>query len=107
MRWVVPRANRWHICKLCHDDIGHFGLKKNKCKDKGIKHMQNAIATPRANVQCKRFNRTVLRALAAINGGMEDNMWDTQVNAVQRGLNGTVPRALCVTPAEALFGCKP
>jgi hypothetical protein len=33
-KWVVPRANRWQICKLCHDDIGHFGLEKTLAKIK-------------------------------------------------------------------------
>nr|CAI5841865.1 unnamed protein product [Callosobruchus analis] len=26
--WVFPKICRWQICKLCHDDNGHFGLKK-------------------------------------------------------------------------------
>jgi hypothetical protein len=26
--WVVPRSCRWQICRLCHDEAGHFGLEK-------------------------------------------------------------------------------
>lgn len=26
--WVVPKASRWQICKLCHDDSGYFGFVK-------------------------------------------------------------------------------
>uniref|UniRef100_V5GUH8 Integrase catalytic domain-containing protein n=1 Tax=Anoplophora glabripennis TaxID=217634 RepID=V5GUH8_ANOGL len=37
------------------------------CLDLGIKHIQNAVATPRANRQCERVNCTVLGALAALN----------------------------------------
>lgn len=235
IKWLVPRANRWQICKLCHDDIGHFGFektlakikenywfsgmhrfvkkyvnaclnclyyktpsgrkpgqlhpidkvsvpyhtvhidhlgpfiksrKKNTqllviidgfskfsiiepvrstkakyviralediinifgvpvrvisdrgsaftshsfktfCTEYGIKHVLNAVATPRANGQCERFNRTILSSLAAMNGGCEDDKWDVHVKAVQRGLNGTVHRVLGTTPAEVLFGCKP
>jgi transposase InsO family protein len=234
-KWVVPRANRWQICKLCHDDIGHFGLektlakikenywfagmrqfvkkyveaclnclyykaptgrkpgllhpiqkvaipfhtihmdhlgpfirsrKKNTqllvivdgftkftiiepvrstkvkyviraledvinifgvpvrvitdrgsaftsrsfatfCAEYGVKHILNAVATPRANGQCERFNRTILSSLAAMNGGCEDTKWDIHVKAVQRGLNGTIHKTLGTTPAEVLFGCKP
>ena len=82
----------------------HF---RSFCLEYGIKHVQNAVATPRANGQCERFNRTILSSLAALNGGMEDDQWDTQVKTVQRGINGTKHRVLGVTPSEALFGCKP
>nr|CAI5862411.1 unnamed protein product [Callosobruchus analis] len=27
--WVGPKAFGWQICKLCHDDNGHFGLEKD------------------------------------------------------------------------------
>lgn len=235
VKWVVPKANRWQICKLCHDDIGHFGVEKTLakiqenywfagmrrfvtkyvtsclnclyyktpsgrkpgelhpidkitvpfhtlhidhlepfvkskkghtqllvivdgftkfciiepvrstkakyviramqnivdifgvpvriisdrgsaftsrtfkmfCLDYGIKHVQNAVATPRANGQCERFNRTILSSLAALSGGVEDKMRYIHVKTVQRGLNTTVHRVLGVTPSEALFGSKP
>ena len=32
IKWVVPRGNRWQICKLCHDDLGHFGIEKTLAK---------------------------------------------------------------------------
>lgn len=28
IRWVVPKSVRWQVCRLCHDDNGHFGLEK-------------------------------------------------------------------------------
>lgn len=28
IKFVVPKAVRWRIVKLCHDDMGHFGLEK-------------------------------------------------------------------------------
>lgn len=67
--------------------------------------MLNAVATPRANEQCERFNRTILSSLAAMAGGSEDDEWDVHVKAVQRGLNGTKHKVLGTTPAEVLFGC--
>lgn len=233
-KWVVPKQNRWQICKLCHDDIGHFGLEKTLakiqenywftnmrryvqkyvaaclnclyykmpsgrrpgllhpidkitvpfhtlhidhlgpfikskkgntqlivivdgftkfsiiepvrntkskyvikalnylmdifgvpirlisdrgtaftshsfktfCTENGIKHILNAVATPRANGQCERYNRTILASLAALNGDREDDNWDGHVKTVQRGLNSTVNKAIGTTPSEALFGTK-
>lgn len=28
LRWVVPKGARWQLCRLNHDDIGHFGVEK-------------------------------------------------------------------------------
>jgi hypothetical protein len=28
LKWVVPRSCRWLICRLNHDDAGHFGYDK-------------------------------------------------------------------------------
>lgn len=28
IRWAVPKGARWQICRLNHDDIGHFGVEK-------------------------------------------------------------------------------
>ncbi|CAK9816327.1 Pro-Pol polyprotein [Anthophora plagiata] len=27
-KWLVPRAARWNVVKMCHDDQGHFALDK-------------------------------------------------------------------------------
>ncbi|KAJ8943056.1 hypothetical protein NQ317_007787 [Molorchus minor] len=234
-KWLVPKSSRWQICKLCHDDMGHFGLEKTLskiqenyyfpsmrrfvkkyvnaclnclyykvpsgrkpgklhpidkvavpfrslhidhvgpfvtskrkntqmlvivdgftkfciieavkntttrhviktlknlidifgvpvrvitdrgtavtshsfrtfCLENGIKHILNAVATPRANGQCERNNRTILASLSALNGGLDDDTWDIHVKTVQRGLNCTVNRAIGMTPSELLFGVKP
>lgn len=29
LRWVVPKGARWQICRLNHDDIGHFAFEKS------------------------------------------------------------------------------
>lgn len=28
VRWVVPKGARWQVCRINHDDIGHFGVEK-------------------------------------------------------------------------------
>lgn len=80
---------------------------KTFCTEYGIKHVLNAVATPRANGQCERFNRTILSSLATLTGGVEDDEWDLMVKTVQRGLNGTIHRTLGTTPAQVLYGSKP
>lgn len=72
-----------------------------------MRHVLNAVATPRANGQCERFNRTILSSLAAMTGGVEDDIGDTFVKTIQRGINGTIHRTLGTTPAQVLFGCQP
>jgi ribosomal protein L21E len=79
---------------------------QTSCEAHGIRHILNAVATPRANGQCERYNRTIISSLAALNGGSEDDSWDDHVKTVQRGLNMTISQATGVTPSELLFGTK-
>lgn len=76
-------------------------------KEKGIKHTLNAVATPRANGQIERYNRSIVDALTAMNNGRPDNEWDTMIPKVQWGLNNTLNKATGKTPAEVLFGVVP
>ncbi|KAG7308950.1 hypothetical protein JYU34_006226, partial [Plutella xylostella] len=72
----------------------------------GVKHILNAVATPRANGQVERYNRTILAALTATNHGKPENMWDEHVSEIQWGLNNTTNKGTGKSPAEALFGMK-
>ncbi|KAL0869533.1 hypothetical protein ABMA27_005803 [Loxostege sticticalis] len=60
----------------------------------GIKHVLNAVATPRANGQVERYNRTLLEALTAKCIGEPESRWDTHVQEVQWGLNNTHNRGI-------------
>lgn len=73
-----------------------FAGKKLKLflENTGVKHIMNAIATPRANGQVERYNRTILDALTAMNYGREEPLWDEKVLDVQRGLNKTVNKGI-------------
>lgn len=33
IRWVVPKGARWQLCRLNHDEIGHFGVEKTLEED--------------------------------------------------------------------------
>jgi hypothetical protein len=66
------------------------------CQKRKIRHYVNAPSLPRANGgngQVERYSRTLLSALANI-----DN--------IQLGTNGTINRAIGVTPSEALMGIR-
>ena len=77
------------------------------CQENGVKHVLNAVATPRANGQCERLNRTVLNSLAATCGGESEDTWDAQVKRVQSAINCTINRTTKRSPAQLLFGYKP
>lgn len=70
-----------------------------------IKLVLNATASPRANGQVERFNRTILSALGASMN--EEERWDELVAQVRWGLNTTVNSATGKSPYELLFGFVP
>ncbi|CAH2101045.1 unnamed protein product [Euphydryas editha] len=71
----------------------------------GVRHILNAVATPRANGQVERYNRTLLDALTAkCSGSNGEKNWDLHVLDVQLGLNNTINKGIGKTPAQALFG---
>lgn len=94
--------------RLITDRYSSFTGKKiaSFLKDLGVQHVMNAVATPRANGQVERYNRTILDALTAMNHGRNEELWDDKVIDVQWGLNNTVNRGTGKTPAEVLFGLK-
>lgn len=75
-------------------------------KSQGIKHILNAVATPRANGQVERFNRTILDALSTKCHGKDDKCWDDYVPDVQIGLNTTLHKTTGKSPSELLFGIR-
>lgn len=77
---------------------------QNYLSSLGIKHILNAVATPRANGQVERYNRTVLAALTATNHDKPENLWDECVSDIQWGINNTLNKGTGKSPAQALFG---
>lgn len=71
-----------------------------------IKHIQNAVATPRANGQVERFNRTIADALSTKCHDKNDNIWDTYLGDIQLGINTTINKTTAKSPSELLFGCR-
>lgn len=80
---------------------------KKFIEEKGIKHILNAVATPRANGQVERYNKIVVDALTAKSIGTPDSRWDDHLPEVQWGINNTFNKGINCTPSEALFGIRP
>ncbi|CAK1600859.1 unnamed protein product [Parnassius mnemosyne] len=105
--------------KVLKDHISFFGVPTRLIRDRGssftsksfkdfiveygIKHVMNAVATPRANRQVERFNRTITEALATSNHGKDEKAWDEHIRDIQIGLNTTVHKTTHKSPSELLF----
>lgn len=76
------------------------------CNNYGIKHVLNAVATPRANGQCERYNKTIVQALATTTAGRDPRDWDTIAKQIQSALNTTFNKGINTTPTKALIGCE-
>lgn len=74
------------------------------CMDRGVKHILNAVASPRSNGQVERYNRTILDSLTAQNLRDDEKNWDIQLGKIQWGLNNTLQKTIGRTPAEVMFG---
>lgn len=70
----------------------------------GTKHILNAVATPRANGQIERYNRTILSSLASMNHNLHEADWDLNLPKLQWSLNNTINRGIGKAPAEVVFG---
>lgn len=74
------------------------------CYHKGIKHILNAVASPKSNGQVERYNRTILNSLKAQNLRHDERDWDNQIGRVQWGLNNSVQKTTGRRPTEVMFG---
>lgn len=120
MLYPVKSTKSVHSIKAIRNYFHIFSVSKRLVSDRGssftskrfeeflnnlgVKHILNAVATPRANGQIERYNRTVLAALSASNHGKPESLWDECVSEIQWGLNNTLNKGIGNTPAQALFG---
>jgi hypothetical protein len=77
---------------------------KRFCLDKGIKHILNAVASPRSNGQVERYNRTILDSLRTLSVKYGEKSWDSHLGRVQWGLNNTIQKTVGRAPSEIMFG---
>lgn len=78
------------------------------CNENGIKHILNAVATPRANGQCERFNGTILECLKCLSvNDKDESYWDSHVKTIQFNLNSSINKTLGESPYKVLTGVNP
>lgn len=75
------------------------------CDKLGVKRVLVATATPRANGQVERMNRTILAALAATI--KDEKKWDECISRIKWGINTTVSSTTDKSPYEMLLGFQP
>lgn len=78
---------------------------KNYCLANDIKHVLNAVRTPRVNGHAERTNRTILSML--LPSTEKDNRWDKQLRRIQWSINMMVNKTTSRTPHQLLFGYQP
>lgn len=71
----------------------------------GVKVVLTATATPRANGQVERYNRTILSALAA--SVVEEDKWDLELTRLQWGLNSSINATTGKSAYQLLLGYQP
>lgn len=119
---AVKNTKSTSTITVLRDYFGTFGLPKRLISDRGtsftsskftsflaevgVQHIKNAVASPRANGQVERYNRTILDSLASQNHGKDERLWDERLLQVQWGLNNTVNKGTGKTPSEILFGLR-
>lgn len=79
---------------------------KTFCDEFDIQHVLIATATPRANGQCERINRTITQSLSILTDMLEGEDWDEKLPEVQWVMNNTVHRVTKQTPSEIIFTYK-
>lgn len=75
------------------------------CKQNQIKHVLNAVATPRANGQVERFNRTLKSALLTM--CTNEEKWDSLLSQIQFSINNVKSSSTGHTASELLHGFRP
>ncbi|CAH2220926.1 jg25639 [Pararge aegeria aegeria] len=119
---AVKNTKSTSTITVLRDYFGTFGLPKRLISDRGtsftsskfksflsevgVHHIKNAVASPRANGQVERYNRTILDSLAAQNHGKDERLWDDRLLQVQWGLNNTINKGTGKAPSEVLFGLR-
>lgn len=122
-KFVIARATRTlssaETIHILHDVFSLFGFPSTIVSDRGlafcsryfknfavkhlIKHVLTSVATPRANGQVERVNRTILNGLRT---SSEESNWDSSLPDVVFGVNNTRHETTGQAPFNLMFKHK-
>lgn len=93
--------------RIISDRASAFTSREFKafCKKNNIHLVLNAVATPRANGQVERMNRTIRSALAT--STETEDSWDKCVDNIQFAINNTIHQIINKSPHQVLMGYRP
>lgn len=77
------------------------------CQEHDIRHVKNAVRTPRANGQVERQNGTILSALRTLTAREDRRDWDQHLTAIQWSINTMGNATTKYSPHELLFNYRP
>lgn len=80
---------------------------QNFCNDHDIAHIKTAVATPRANGQVERFNKTITNAVTTTCQKPDGKDWDVKLKLIQYAMNSVKNKTTKETPHDLLFGFQP
>ena len=117
---AVPSTNTLPVENFLKDVFSKFGVPfriicdrgtnftsksfESFCTNWGIKRVLNATATPKANGQCERYNRSILESLMA--SITDESHWDQVLCDLQWSVNNVPSSTTGKSAYELLFGIK-
>lgn len=95
--------------RIICDRAGSFTSRmfNNFCKDNDIKLVLNATATPRANGQVERINRTLLNALRTSSQFDDEYNWEKYLKSIQWSMNSISSSVTGFSPHRLMFCYAP
>lgn len=92
--------------RIISDSGAAFTSKRFKefCNTNQVKHVINAVASPRSNGQVERYNRTLLEAINK--STTDERNWDKCIGKVIWGINNTVSASTGFPPYRLMFQAR-
>lgn len=77
------------------------------CEENSIQHIKTATATPRANGQVERYNKTITTAITTTYNREDGRDWDVELKNIQYAINSMTNKSTGKSAHDLLFGFQP
>lgn len=120
---AVKDTKTKHVCAFLEEVFAIFGPPRrlisdrgtaftsrdfeNFCENNNVQHIKIATATPRANGQVERINRTVSNAITTSYTREDGKDWDMRLKQIQFAINSMENKTTKKSPHELLFAYRP